>query len=163
MNGLGQLIVLGWMLFGILLTPPIFGLLDFISGVRKAKQRGEHITSDGWKRSVKKVTGYYNMLLALVVVDAMQVGCIWYLNTFHDYHLPTFPFMTLIGALVVALIEIKSIREKADEKVKKQTTDVATLATAIATHVTDPAEIAKAVIKYLQENEQKKEEDVSHG
>ena len=69
MKGLTELIVAGCILFGLLLTPLGFSMLDFISGVRKARQRGERITSDRYRRSVKKVAGYYNLLLALVVVD----------------------------------------------------------------------------------------------
>jgi NADH:ubiquinone oxidoreductase subunit 3 (subunit A) len=158
MNGLEQLIVCACITFGLLLTPSIFSLMDFRSGIRKAKERGEKITSDGWKRTTKKLTQYYNMLLALVVVDMMQIVCLWYLNTYQGYGLPLFPAMTLIGSLVVALIEIKSIREKADEKVKKQSADVATLVTAITSHAGDPVAIAKAVVEYMRENEVEKKQ-----
>ena len=41
--------------------------------------------------------GYYNLLLALVVVDCMHMGCSWFLNSYYDYHIPTFPFVTLAG------------------------------------------------------------------
>ena len=92
-----ELIVAGCILFGLLLTPLVFSMLDFISGVRKARQRGERITSDRYRRSVKKVAGYYNLLLALVVVDCMHMGCSWFLNSYYDYHIPTFPFVTLAG------------------------------------------------------------------
>lgn len=44
MKGLTELIVAGCILFGLLLTPLVFSMLDFISGVRKARQRGERIT-----------------------------------------------------------------------------------------------------------------------
>ncbi|MCS3120784.1 hypothetical protein NXV95_15935 [Bacteroides fragilis] len=36
MKGLTELIVAGCILFGLLLTPLVFSILDFISGVRKA-------------------------------------------------------------------------------------------------------------------------------
>ena len=157
MKGLNELIISGWILFGILLTPLIFGVMDFNSGVRKAKLRGEKITSDGWRRSVKKIGEYYRLLFALVVVDCMHIGCSWYLNTFFDYHIPTFPFITFIGAIVVAAIEIRSIREKAEDKVKKQMNDVASLAIEIAKHKADPAEIAEAVVNYMNQGTIKQE------
>lgn len=158
MKGFNELIVAAIILFGLLLTPIIFGIMDFQSGIKKAKQRGETITSDGWKRSVKKVGEYYRLLFALVIVDCMHIGCSWYLNTFFDYHIPTFPFITFIGAIVVAAIEIKSIREKAEEKVKKQMNDVALLALEIARHKTDPTEIAAAVVEYMNKDVIKKQE-----
>ena len=132
-----ELIVAGCILFGLLLTPLVFSILDFISGVRKAR------------RSVKKVAGYYNLLLALVVVDCMHMGCSWFLNSYYDYHIPTFPFVTLAGAFFVAAIEIKSIREKAEDKVKKELTDVALLAVEIAKYKDTPAEAAKAIADYF--------------
>ena len=149
MKGLTELIVAGCILFGLLLTPLVFSILDFISGVRKARQRGERTTSDRYRRSVKKVAGYYNLLLALVVVDCMHMGCSWFLNSYYDYHIPTFPFVTLAGAFFVAAIEIKSIREKAEDKVKKELTDVALLAVEIAKYKDTPAEAAKAIADYF--------------
>mgnify|MGYP006872120701 FL=1 len=93
--------------------------------------------------------GYYNLLLALVVVDCMHMGCSWFLNSYYDYHIPTFPFVTLAGAFFVAAIEIKSIREKAEDKVKKELTDVALLAVEIAKYKATPAEAAKAIADYF--------------
>lgn len=48
MKGLNELFVVAWMLFGILMTPLFFIGFDFWAGIRKAKQRGEKITSEGW-------------------------------------------------------------------------------------------------------------------
>lgn len=149
MKNLNELFVIGIIMFGLLLTPLLFGLLDFKEGVRKAKERGEAITSDGWRRSVTKVSRYYNLLFAFVLVDLMHMSCVWYVNTYYNCHIIIFPFILLFGAIVVAGIEIKSIREKADEKVKKQMNDVAKIAIEIAKHKADPTEIAEAVVKYM--------------
>ncbi|MDD3041261.1 hypothetical protein [Bacteroides sp.] len=161
MKGLNELIVAGWILFGLLLTPIIFGVMDFKSGVHKAKLRGERITSDGWRRSVKKVGEYYRLLFALVIVDCMHIGCSWYLNSFYDYHIPTFPFITFVGAMVVAAIEIRSIREKAEDKVKKQMSDVASLAVEISRHKAEPAEIAQAIMEYMNKEKEVKNESTN--
>ena len=116
MKGLDELFVVAWMLFGILMTPLFFIAFDLWAGIRKAKQRNEKISSDGWKRTVNKVARYYNALLALVVVDGMQMAGVWYLDNYYGYHIPVFPFITLLGAFGVAAIEVKSIYEKAEEK-----------------------------------------------
>ncbi|MFV0586912.1 hypothetical protein [Bacteroides reticulotermitis] len=157
MKGLNELFVVAWMLFGILLSPLFFIGFDFWAGVRKAKQRGEKITSEGWKRTVDKVARYYNMLLALVVIDCMQIAGVWYLDNYYDYHIPIFPFVTIMGALVVAAIEVRSIFEKAEDKVKKQVSDVSSLALEIAKSKADPEEIAKAVVDFINRGNVKEE------
>lgn len=149
MKGLNELFIVAWMLFGILLTPLFFIGFDFWAGIRKAKQRKERITSDGWRRTVNKIARYYNMLFALVVVDCMQMSGVWYLDNYYDYHIPIFPFITLLGAMVVGTIEIRSIFEKAEEKEKREYKQVAMLAAEIAKHKTDPEELAKAVVEYM--------------
>ena len=156
MKGLDELFVVAWMLFGILMTPLFFIPFDLWAGIRKAKQRNEKISSDGWKRTVNKVARYYNALLALVVVDGMQMAGVWYLDNYYEYHIPVFPFITLLGAFGVAAIEVKSIYEKAEEKERREMKQVAALATEIAKHKADPIEIAKAVVEYMNNN---KEED----
>lgn len=148
-----KLVVAALMEFGFLLTPILFGGLDFISGTRKAKQRGEKITSDGWKRTVTKVAGYYNLMIAVAIVDAMQIGCLWFLDTYYDYSIPVFPFLTLFVAIFVAAIEIKSIREKADDKVKKQMNEVANMMMDIIKSKNDPAEAIRKLTDYMNKND----------
>lgn len=157
MEEFDELFVVAWMLFGILLTPLFFIGFDFWAGVRKAKQRKEKITSEGWKRTVDKVSRYYNMLLALTVVDCMQISGIWYLDNYYNYQIPIFPFITMLGAMVVAIIEVKSILEQAEEKSKKQVSDIAIWITEIMRQKMAPTEIAAIIIEYI--NKEKKKED----
>lgn len=157
MKGLDELFVVAWMLFGILLTPLFFIAFDFWAGTRKAKQRGEPLMSDKYKRTVDKVARYYNALLALVVVDCMQMAGIWYLDNYYDYHIPIFPFITLLGAFGVAAIEVKSIYEKAEDKERREMEQVATLVTEIAKHRIESTEIARAVVEFLNKNKEEKE------
>ena len=153
MRGLNEVFIVAWMLFGILLTPLFFIGFDFWAGIRKARQRKERITSDGWRRTVNKIARYYNMLLALVVVDCMQMAGVWYLDSYYGYHIPIFPFVTLLGAMVVGTIEIRSIFEKAEDKEKREYKQVAMLAAEIARHKADPGEIAKAVVEYMNKED----------
>lgn len=155
MKGIDELFVVAWMLFGILLTPLFFIGFDLWSGIRKAKQRGEPISSDGWKRTVNKVARYYNALLALVVVDCMQMAGVWYFDNYYGWHVPIFPFITLLGAFGVAAIEVKSIYESAEDKEKRDMRKVGVLATEIAKHRTDPAEIAQAIMDFIKDRKEK--------
>jgi len=158
MKGLNELFVIGWMLFGIYLELFIMILADLWSGVRKAKLRGEVRSSYGYKKTIDKIARYYNALIALTVIDAMQMGGIWYLDNYYGWTIPIFPVVTLLGALGMSLVEIKSIYEKADEKVKGDYKEVALLASEIAKHKADPTEIAQAVVEYMNKGVKKEEE-----
>lgn len=153
MKGIEELVVTLFLVFFILVTPMFFIALDFWSGVRKAKQRGEDITSDGWQRTVRKLARYYNFIFAFMVVDALQITGIWYLHNYWGCSIPIFPMMTMIGAMIVAAIEIRSIFEKTEEKMKRDVTKVALLAREIARYRTDPEEVAKAISKYMKGGE----------
>lgn len=144
-----QIIVLTWVMVGLLFTPLLFIGLDLWAGLRKAKARGAKIRSDKLQRTLNKVSRYYNAVLAMVVVDAVQVtGCV-FLHIYNGWSLYTFPLFTLIGIGYVAAVEIKSIYEPADAKEAKEQRDITTLAKAIAEHRQDPKEIAEAIAAYL--------------
>ncbi|MDD7405612.1 MAG: hypothetical protein PUG32_06995, partial [Bacteroidales bacterium] len=68
----------------------------------------------------------YNALFALSIVDAMQLLAIAYLRAVESLDvLPLFPLFTLLGAIGIALIELKSIFEKAEVKEQQQYRDAA--------------------------------------
>jgi hypothetical protein len=122
-------------------------MADLWSGVRKAKKNGITRSSYGFKRTVDKIARYYNVLLALTVVDVMQMSSLWYLEKYYSYHWPIFPVVTLVGAIGICLIEIKSIYEKAEDKVRIE--NVANMAGKIITNKDDISEIVKAVVEYM--------------
>lgn len=126
-------------------------LADLVSGCRKAKKRGELRSSYGFRKTVDKLGRYYLPLFALTVVDIMQMVAVWYLNTFHDFHIPLLPIMTLIGAIGIGIIEIKSILEKAEDKVKFERVGV--LAGDIVKNREDAAAIIKVLGEYLKSND----------
>ena len=147
-----QLIVLLFVVVGMLMTPLIFIALDYWAGVRKAKQIGEPIRSDKMKRTADKIARYYNCILAMVVLDIIQITAFIFLYLYNGWDAYTFPFFTLIAVLFVAAIEIKSIYEPADVKERRQLKEVTELAKAIAQHKSDPAEIAEAIAEYLSKS-----------
>lgn len=139
--------------FFVLITPLVFIFADLWSGIRKAKIRGERITSRKTRDTVNKIARYYNVLLVLAVIDALQLVCVWYMNTFGNWDAAMFPWLTMMGTIFIGFIETKSIMEPANEKEGKQLKEIAELAKAIADHKSDPQEIAKAVIDYMKSNE----------
>lgn len=137
-----ELLLMGWgdgelpytlfFLCFLLVVPLLFVGLDLVAGMRKARERGDLITSKGWRRTVQKVGRYYNALFAMLVVDTVQMGVVHYFNAFHGYGVWRFPFFTLFGVCVVAWIEVKSIYESAEAKERRAALDLAKGLTRIA-------------------------------
>ena len=105
---------------------------DLASGLRKARRRGETTRSRALRRTVDKLARYYNVLIVLTVVDAMQITAAVFLRTVEGYDVPTIPIFTLIGSLGMAFIEVKSIFEKGDDKEKQQLAELVSLLESIA-------------------------------
>ena len=145
-----QLIVLLFVVVGMMCAPLAFIALDYWSGIRKAKKRKEKIRSDKMKRTVDKVARYYNAILALLVLDILQISAFLFLHVYNGWSAYTFPLFTFLAVIFVAAIEIKSIIEPADAKERKEMAEVTELAKAIAEHKSDPKEIAEAIAAYLQ-------------
>lgn len=144
-----KIIVLLWILFAMYILILFMIGADFWSGIRKAKKNNIVRSSYGFRRTVEKIKEYYNAMIALTIIDAMQVTSIWYLETYYHYSIPMFPFVTLIGAIGLSIIEIKSIYEKAEDKQRFH--EAGALISQIAKNKTDVEEIAKSISKYLQE------------
>lgn len=149
-----QLIVLLFVVVCMLITPLVFIALDYWAGVRKARKRGDPILSDKMKRTVDKISRYYNAILAMMVLDLIQISAFVFLYMYNGWDAYTFPLFTMLGVGFVAAIEIKSIIEPADVKERREMKEVAALAKAIAEHKNDPKEIAEAIAKYLDKPQQ---------
>lgn len=96
---------------------------DLRAGVRKAKQRNEKLFSDGYKRTIEKISKYFNMTFALTVIDLLQLSLIMFLFHFYQRDIIMIPWFTLIAFGYISFVEIKSIWEPADIKEKKQMND----------------------------------------
>lgn len=146
-----KIIVTLWILFGIYVMVLLAILVDLWAGVRKAKKNGVARSSYGYKRTIDKIARYYNVMIALTVIDAMQMAAIWYLETYYEYKIPIFPVLSLLGAIGIGLIEIKSIYEKAEDKVRID--NVAVLAGQVISNRDNLDAIAKAVVEYMKKGE----------
>jgi hypothetical protein len=152
-----QMIFLLFIVLLMLATPLVFIALDYWAGIRKAKKRGEPIHSDKMKRTVDKVSRYYNGIFAMMVLDVIQISMFVFLHLYNGWGAWTVPIFTLVGVSFVAAVEIKSIYEPADVKESREMKEVAELAKAIAGHKNDPEVIAKAIANYLNEKSDAKD------
>lgn len=150
-----QFVAILFIVAGLLFTPLIFIALDFWAGIRKAKKRGDMIRSDKMKRTMDKVSRYYNAILAMLVVDLIQMSAFVFMYLYLGWaNAYTFPVFTMLATLFVAAVEIKSIYEPADAKEKQELKDVQALAVAIASHKDDVKEIAEAIAEYLKKTDE---------
>lgn len=120
---IGTLIVCGFVVLIFYIAALGFIFADLWSGVRKAKQRGEYRTSEGYKKTVGKINKYFAMHFAMTIVDAVQISLLYLLYREYGYDIPLLPVFTFISVLYEAYVEIKSITEPANIKEKKQQED----------------------------------------
>lgn len=144
-----KIFVILWILFALYILVLLMVAADLWSGLRKAKKNNIVRSSYGFRRTVEKIKEYYNAMTALTIIDAMQVSVIWYLETYYQYSIPMFPFVTLLGAIGLSFIEIKSIYEKAEDKQRFH--EAGALLSQIAKNKTDVEEIAKSISEYLKQ------------
>lgn len=108
-------------------TVLIFVALDLWSGVRKAKKRGEFRSSRGFRKTVEKIIKYYNMLLAVSVIDFLIILAAWELNFQISTNIPMLPVCSFIASIFIGFIELKSIYEKNEDKEKAKIIEAAEL------------------------------------
>lgn len=138
------------LLFGMYVLVLLAVACDLISGVRKAKRAGVVRSSYGFRRTVDKLARYYNLLIAISFVDCLQMAAIWYMEVYYGYKIVMFPFITLLGAIGVCLIEVKSIYEKAEDKVKID--EAISLTGKVIASKDDLSQAAKEIAEYLKKD-----------
>lgn len=127
---------------------------DLRAGIRRAKANGVFRSSYGYRKTVRKIGEYYNMLLVLTVIDAVQILIVYLLNNQLAWTLPLVPILTAGGAIFIAFVELKSIREKHDDKTQARMNEAAASFVKI---LKDPnnREVAMSIIEYLKTDKEK--------
>jgi len=130
--------------FYVLVLVCIFA--DLISGIRKAKKRGEARTSKGIRMTVEKTISYYLFLIVFTVLDMVSVIC-----CIHSLiGIPIAPYFTGIGTIIVAIIEVISIFENADRKTKKKIDQVSDIVNSLYKDEKIVSAIKDAVINKIK-------------
>ncbi len=142
---MAQFIVVAVVYFLVLIA--IF--LDLWAGIRKAKQRGEFRSSFGLRKTIGKVSNYYNMLFVVTIIDIIQMLAILLLNEHTTMTLPALPFLTLGGGIFACAIEGKSIFEKNTDKEKARVQETAKMLSEILKNK-DNQELFGAFLQYVQ-------------
>lgn len=101
-------------------------MIDLASGLRKAKIRGELRSSQALKRSITKFITYEGSMIIALGVDML----------IHMSKLPQMfgldivygvPVITCLVGMFLLAVEFMSVREKADQKTKKEMSEAAAL------------------------------------
>lgn len=128
--------------------------IDLISGLNKAKQRGEIRSSWGLKRTLNKFILYMGSLLIAGSIDVL-------LNLSHIYklidieHLSSVPIVCCLVGIFQLIVEFLSVREAADEKTRTELSRVESLAAKIVTK----EELINLLAQALQNKDKNKTEE----
>lgn len=105
-------------------------MIDLCSGLYKAKQRKEIRSSWGLKRSLSKFIMYEGGMLIAAGVDLLM-HLSKMLQIIHLDELYGVPVVTCILGIFLLVVELLSVKEKADEKTKTEFVRTASLAAAM--------------------------------
>lgn len=115
---------------------------DLWSGIRKAKARGEYVHTYGIDRTLDKLRKRYNLLLVFSLLDSLII--------ISEIHHNSIPYATILVAIVMCLVEVKSILEKDEDKgrYKEAAKTVAEFWKGI-----DKEELADVIIKKMEDKQ----------
>lgn len=90
-----------------------------ISGIRKAKTRGEKISSKKLGITITKISKYYIRTAAALIPDLILLLITYLCHQAHKFEIPEIPIFTIISGLSCITTELFSIWEPADDKEKE--------------------------------------------
>ena len=94
-------------------------IIDLGSGLSKAKERGELRTSEALRRTLRKFISYEGGISIAAMVDILIQFSRFY-SIFHLDVLSGVPLVSILVGIFLLVVEFMSVREKADEKTKRQ-------------------------------------------
>lgn len=138
------------MVITVMLLVLVAMIIDLGSGLYKAKQRGELRTSEALKRTLTKFISYEGGLVIAAMVD-MLINMAHFFELFGINALSNIPVVTILVGIFLLIVEFMSVREKADQKTKKQQEDTAALIAKLITK-----EDFKEIVETLKNNQNSK-------
>lgn len=123
LNGIGNMIIIAIMAMLIVFFAM---MIDLASGLRKAKIRGELRSSQALKRSITKFITYEGSMIIALGVD-MLVHMSKLAQMFRLDIVYGVPVITCLVGVFLLAVEFMSVREKADQKTKKEMSEAAAL------------------------------------
>lgn len=122
--------------------------MDAMYGWRKAKERGEARTSYLFSRSINKFALYEGVMFISAMIDTL-IHFVW--AQFNTTTIHCVPLASILVAITLCIVEIWSMREKAEEKTRNNINH-AIKVVADAIQREEAVEIAKHIIDKASEN-----------
>lgn len=120
-HGLGGMVIVAVMAMLVVL----FAMsVDLVSGIRKAKLRGELRTSTALKRTLTKFISYQGGMIIALGVDLL-IHMSQLLHLFGLSAIYGVPVVTCLVGVFLLVVEFISVREKYDAKTKKEMQEAA--------------------------------------
>ena len=127
--------------------------VDLVSGIRKAKMRGEARTSYGFSRSLTKFLVYQGILLIATCIDVLlHFGLSQFME--QNYSIPV---VELMMAIILCGVELWSVYEKAEDKERRRAAKIAQAGMTLV----DKEALAGVLAEVLKEFATKKKEAVT--
>ncbi len=86
-------------------------IIDFISGVTRAKRCRQKTSSKGFRRTVTKLGSYMTLQMSMLVVDVIVIATLIAGRMEGGWTLPVLPWFSTLTALGLTIIEAKSVSE----------------------------------------------------
>lgn len=129
-------------------------IIDLGSGLAKAKERGELRTSEALRRTLRKFISYEGGISIAAMVDILiqfsQFYAIFRLDV-----LTSVPLVSILVGIFLLVVEFMSVREKADEKTKRQQSEAA----AVLAKLITKDDMKKILAEVAKASERKREEE----
>jgi ATP/ADP translocase len=149
-HGLGGMVIVAVMAMLVVL----FAMsVDLVSGIRKAKLRGELRTSTALKRTLTKFISYQGGMIIALGVDLL-IHMSQLLHLFGLSAIYGVPVVTCLVGVFLLVVEFISVREKYDAKTKKEMQEAASFIAKLV----ENDNMREALKAALEQNEKKTEE-----
>ena len=147
-HGLGGMVIVAVMAMLVVL----FAMsVDLVSGIRKAKMRGELRTSTALKRTLTKFISYEGGMIIALGVDLL-IHMSQLLHLFGLSAIYGVPVVTCLVGVFLLVVEFISVREKADKKTRKDMEAAAELLSRVLTN-----ENARDMLRAAMEMQERKQ------
>lgn len=123
LDGIGNMLIIAIMAMLIVFIAMV---VDLISGLRKAKIRGEYRSSEALKRTFTKFVTYEGGMIIALCFD-MLIHMSRLPQLFRLEAISGVPVIVCLVGAFLCVVEFISVREKAEQKTKKQMDDAAKL------------------------------------
>ena len=130
--------------------------VDLVSGLYKARLRGDVRTSAALKRSVYKFLTYEGAMVVAACIDVLMHFAHFFTLIGLDA-LDNVAVVTIIVGVFLCVVELMSVREKADKKTHAQFKKVESAAAQISDKVVD--RVVEAIIKRVENKIAKTDEN----